>query len=60
MQQKTAVASAQHSQQNLELRKLIERITAELNLDTDRIDFDLLTSYISMRMNENYTKKQLG
>lgn len=56
MQQKTAVASAHHAQQNLELRKLIERITAELNLDTDRIDFDLLTSYISMRMNENYTK----
>jgi hypothetical protein len=39
--------------QNTELRKLIERITCELKLDTDKIDFDLLTAYISMRIHDS-------
>ena len=46
--------------QNAELRRLVERITVELKLDTEKIDLDLLTAYISMRLTENLQKQQLS
>lgn len=38
---------------NQHLRNLIEQITKELNLKSDKIDLDSLTAYISMKIDES-------
>lgn len=41
------------NEKNENLRNLIEHITKELNLQSDKIDLDSLTAYIAMRIDEN-------